>query len=190
MQAVVADRDGNPIWYYDVGAKQANLPIPIKLISNGHLLVNIQNGTTGTTLLREIDLAGATIREMDAATLQEKPRNAGHDLNELTSHHDFLPLNNGHLIVLVSAAEDFDNLPGYPGSTQVFGDALVDLDANWDPVWFWSAFDHLDVNRHLMGLPDWTHSNAVVYTPNDGDLLLSMRNQSWIIKIDYRDGVG
>jgi arylsulfate sulfotransferase len=190
MQAVVADRDGNPIWYYDVGADQANLPIPIKLISNGHLLVNIQSGTTGATLLREIDLAGDTVRQMDAATLQQKLQNAGHDLNELTFHHDFLPLNNGHVIVLGSAAQDFYDLPGYPGSTQVFGDVLIDLDANWNPVWFWSAFDHLDVNRHLMGLPDWTHSNAVVYTPNDGNLLLSIRNQSWIIKIDYRDGIG
>jgi len=26
------------------------------------------------------------------------------------------------------------------------------------------SFDHLDVNRHLNGLPDWTHSNAIVYT--------------------------
>lgn len=190
MQAVVADRDGNPIWYYDVGADQANLPIPIKLLSNGHLLVNIQSGTTGETLLREIDLAGDTIRQMDASTLQEKLLNAGHPLNQLTFHHDFLPLENGHLIVLGSAAQDFSNLPGYPGSTHVFGDVLIDLDLNWNPVWFWSAFDHLDVNRHLMGLPDWTHSNAVVYTSNDGNLLLSMRNQSWIIKIDYRDGNG
>jgi len=190
MQAVVADRDGNPIWYYDVGTDQASLPFPIKLVSNGHLLVNIQNGSTGATLLREIDLAGSTIRQMDAATLQEKLRKAGHALNELTFHHDFLPLENGHLIVLGSTAQDFDNLPGYPGSIQVFGDVLVDLDRNWNPVWFWSAFDHLAVNRHLMGLPDWTHSNAVVYTRNDGNLLLSVRNQSWIIKIDYRDGIG
>ena len=56
-------------------------------------------------------------------------------------------------------------------------------------AWAWSGFDHLDVNRHLMGLPDWTHSNAIIYTP-DGNLLLSMRHQSWILKIDYADGTG
>jgi len=48
----------------------------------------------------------------------------------------------------------------------------------------------LDVNRHLIGLPDWTHSNGLVYSPNDGDLILSMRNQSWVIKIDYNNGTG
>jgi hypothetical protein len=70
------------------------------------------------------------------------------------------------------------------------GDIVIDLDPNWNPVWVWSSFEHLDVNRHLMGLPDWTHSNTLVYTPNDGDLLLSIRNQSWILKIDYNNGSG
>jgi arylsulfate sulfotransferase len=190
MQAVVADRDGNPIWYYDVGAAQANLPIPIKLIPNGHMMVDIQMGATGATFLREVDLAGDTIRQLDAPTLQQELRDAGHELNSLSFHHDFLPLSNGHLIVLGSSTQDFTDLPGYPGTNQLTGDLLVDLDQDWNPVWFWSAFDHLDVNRHLMGFPDWTHSNAVVYTPNDGNLLVSMRNQSWILKIDYRNGMG
>src|SRR3984893_845244 len=190
MQAVVADRDGNPIWYYDVGAAQANLPIPIKLIPNGHMMVDIQMGATGATFLREVDLAGDTIRQLDAPTLQQELRDAGHELNSLSFHHDFLPLSNGHLIVLGSSTQDFTDLPGYPGTNQVTGDLLVDLDQDWNPVWFWSAFDHLDVDRHLMGFPDWTHSNAVVYTPNDGNLLVSMRNQSWILKIDYRNGMG
>ena len=41
-----------------------------------------------------------------------------------------------------------------------------------------------------MGFPDWTHSNAVVYSPDDGNLILSMRHQSWVLKIDYQDGQG
>ena len=127
---------------------------------------------------------------MDAPTLQQKLQDTGVVLDELDFHHDFLPLSNGHLVLLASVIKDFVDLPGYPGTTQVTGDVLVDLDQDWNPVWFWSAFDHLDVNRHLMGLPDWTHSNAVVYTPEDGNLLISMRNQSWILKIDYRNGVG
>jgi arylsulfate sulfotransferase len=190
MQAVVADRDGNPIWYYDVGADQENLPIPFKFMPNGHVVVNIQSGATGATCLREIDLAGRTIRQMDAPTLQQKLQAAGHPLKGLFFHHDLLPLSNGHLIVLGSATQDFNELRGYPGITQVVGDLLIDLDQNWNPTWFWSAFDHLDVNRHLMGLPDWTHSNAIVYTSNDSNLLLSMRNQSWIVKIDYQNGTG
>lgn len=41
-----------------------------------------------------------------------------------------------------------------------------------------------------MWFPDWTHSNAIIYSPDDGNLLLSMRHQSWVIKIDYQDGRG
>jgi hypothetical protein len=70
------------------------------------------------------------------------------------------------------------------------GDVLIDVDENWNPVWVWSSFDHLDINRHLMGLPDWTHSNAVIYSPVDGNILISMRHQSWVLKVDYENGAG
>jgi arylsulfate sulfotransferase len=99
-------------------------------------------------------------------------------------------LPNGHWVLLGQTSQSFTNLQGYPGDTVVLGDVLIDVDQNWNPVWVWSSFDHLDVNRHLMGLPDWTHSNAVVYSPVDGNILLSMRNQSWILKIDYQNGSG
>jgi arylsulfate sulfotransferase len=72
----------------------------------------------------------------------------------------------------------------------VQGDAIIDLDSDWNPVWAWNSFDHLDVNRHLFGLPDWTHANAVIYSPNDGNILVSMRHQSWILKLDYDNGAG
>ena len=105
-------------------------------------------------------------------------------------HHDLCLLPNGHIIVLANTHKKYTDLPGYPGDTEVLGDYLIDLDPNWNPVWVWSSFDHLDVNRHLMGLPDWTHSNAILYSANDGNLLLSMRHQSWVIKIDYENGAG
>jgi hypothetical protein len=115
---------------------------------------------------------------------------AGYDFVPGSFHHDFLPLANGHLIVLVNFQKNFTDLPGYPGTLAVTGDGLVDLDQNWNPVWAWNSFDYLDVNRHLNGLPDWTHSNAIVYSPEDGNLLLSMRHQSWVLKLDYNNGTG
>jgi hypothetical protein len=140
--------------------------------------------------LREVDLSGALIRDMDVSVLGQKMQAAGFDFVPTAYHHDLLPLANGHVIVLTYFAKSFTDLPGYPGTTAVVGDALIDLDQNWNPVWAWNSFDHLDVNRHLNGLPDWTHSNGIVYTPNDGNLLLSMRHQSWILKIDYSNGAG
>src|SRR5437763_1483531 len=37
---------------------------------------------------------------------------------------------------------------------------------------------------------DWLHVNAVSLSPTDGNLILSIRHQDWVIKIDYRDGAG
>jgi arylsulfate sulfotransferase len=191
IQSLFTDRDGNPIWYYDTGVQQGYFPATFKLLSNTHLIFSIAKGATFGTILREIDLAGNTIREMDMDSLDQKMQaRGGFDFVPMGYHHDFLPLANGHLIVLVNFYQNFTDLRDSPGTTAVLGDGLVDLDPDWNPVWAWSAFDHLDVNRHLQGLPDWTHANAVIYSPSDGNLLLSMRHQSWIAKIDYSNGAG
>jgi len=187
--AFFTDRDANPIWYYDVG--QGSYPYTFKLLPNGHMILNIVPPDSASTILREIDLAGNTIREMSTLALAQKMQAAGgFDFVPIGYHHDLVPLANGHVLVIVFCFKDFTNLPGYPGTTQVQGDGIVDLDANWNPVWAWNAFDYLDVNRHLNGLPDWTHSNALLYSASDGNLLLSMRHQSWVLKIDYNNGAG
>jgi arylsulfate sulfotransferase len=185
VQALFTDRDGNPIWYYPMEPNFS--PETIKFLPNGGLIFSLVNGSDSR--LREVDLGGNTIRELDITDLQQRAQSAGMDFVPINLHHDVLPLANGHLIVLVNFGKDFTDLPGYPGTIQVVGDGLIDLDENWNPVWSWNSFDHLDVNRHLNGLPDWTHSNAIVYT-QDGNLLLSMRHQSWILKIDYNNGMG
>lgn len=188
MQAFFTDRDGNPIWYYDVG--KGNWPFSYKLLPNGHFVFFITLPPPGVAIMREVDLTGATIREMNVNDLNAKMLAAGFQWAPTFYHHDMLPLDNGHLIVLTNFIKQFTDLPGYPGTMGVIGDGLIDLDENWNPVWAWSSFDHLDVNRHLNGLPDWLHGNGLVYTPQDGNLLFSMRHQSWVIKIDYENGTG
>jgi hypothetical protein len=185
--AFFTDRDANPIWYYDVGA--ANFPYTFKLLPNGHMILSITTNINAPTvsLLREIDLAGNTIRELPVNSLGEQMQAAGYDFVPQSFSHDFVPLDNGHLVVLTNFTRnvEINNV-----STPVIGDALVDLDENWNPVWAWNSFDYLDVNRHLSGLPDWTHGNGLVYSASDGNLLLSLRHQSWILKIDYNNGAG
>jgi len=186
MQAFFTDRDGNPIWYYPLPADSS--PETIKFLPNGHLILNIVNGPD--SLLREIDLAGNTIREMDISVLAQKMQAAGFNFVPVNLHHDLLPLDNGHLILLANFPKTLTNIVGYPGNVTFIGDGVIDLDENWDPVWAWNSFDYLNPNRHLNGLPDWTHSNALVYSPVDGNLLISMRHQSWILKLEYLNGTG
>lgn len=186
--AFFTDRDGNVIWYYSCGAQA--FPFPFKLLPNGNIVVVISPGLAAPDDLREIDLAGNTIQDLEIPTLQQKMQAEGYDFVPTSFHHDVLPLANGHILAIVNSTKNFTNLPGYPGTINVLGDGIVDLDQNFNPVWAWNGFDWLDINRHLEGLPDWTHSNALLYSPSDGDLLLSIRHQSWLIKIDYNNGTG
>ena len=193
------DLFGNVIWSYQFQGTSSDSIQPIKLLPNGHFAVVITPGSmaplfpappAGTIdVIREIDLAGTTIREISIADLNTKVKAAGYALTLEVFHHDVLPLANGHWIAIANTFKPFTNLPGFPGTTNVLGDVLVDLDENFNPVWVWNEFDHLDVNRHPFMFPDWTHTNAVVYS-DDGNLLVSVRNQNWLVKVDYRDGVG
>jgi hypothetical protein len=196
-QAVVVDPQGNLIWYFDDHSDpelQGQILDPAKLLSNGDILFNFSNGFSdgASSVLREIDLAGNTIWELTASQIQAKLAAAG-DFPGATvvgTHHDFVELPDGDIIVLVSLQQSFSNLIGISGMVTVTGDGLVELDHNHNPVWTWSAFDHLDVNRHPYMFPDWTHTNAILYSPSDHNLIISSRHQSWIIKIDYNDGHG
>jgi len=182
-------------------AKTADMEFlnPVKILPNGDFLLlfslSSQSLLSGPSplgvfsALREIDLAGRTVRQVTIHQLNQKLHDRGHpDLKLQTFHHDVEVLPNGHWIVIANQFR-----PGSDpeqGQTDIFGDVLIEIDNNLNPVWTWSTFDHLDLNRRPMWSPDWTHSNAVIYTPDDGNLLLSMRHQSWVIKIDYRNGKG
>lgn len=178
VEAVAADLQGNIIWYCPYGAT------PIKPMQNGHFIL------LQPFALLEVDLACNVVRDVSLYRLNQSLEASGHSYNLDSFSHDILTLPNGHWITIIQVSQNFADLPGYPGTTSVLGDIVVDIDPNSNVVWSWSAFDHLDITRYpYFGLPDWTHSNALVHT-GDGNLLLSMRAQSWILKIDYAEGTG
>ena len=200
LEAFATDLDGNMIWGYNYPDRDANSIVqPIKLLPNGDFGMIISYASQFVFMpslrsvintLREIDLAGNTVRELTLDVLNTRLKTAGYTFTLLDYHHDFAYLPNGHWIVIATLVKPYTDLPGYPGTTPVIGDALIDLDPDWKPVWVWNEFDHLDVNRHPMNFPDWTHTNAVVYSPDDGNLLVSIRHQNWVIKVDYQNGDG
>lgn len=185
--AVATDLSGNVIWYYDLGPQE--YPFPIKPLPNGHMLL-VATNSSGFSEVREIDLAGTIIDRISVDELNYGLALTDASFRAKVFHHDILALPNGHLIFLVQEAKPFD-LPGLAPGTLILGDALVDWDPHRRlPAWTWSTFDHLDINHAPFGYPDWSHSNAIIYAPDDGNLILSMRDQNWIIKINYRDGAG
>jgi arylsulfate sulfotransferase len=204
LSAVVTDLSGNVLWGYNPGASvPAGTGVgPIKLLPNGHFLVLFSNSNEdgSNSVVQEIDLAGTVIWQMTAAQLNAALAAAnsagtcggdGCNVTVVGNHHDFAILPNGHTVFIASTMKSV-TLTGATTPTNVLGDVLIDLDQNHNPVWVWNSFDgQLDVNRHPMGFPpDWLHSNAVVYSPDDKALMLSMRHQAWVMKINYNDGAG
>ena len=191
----VADLAGNIIWTYDTGMTEAFIANPVKMLPNGHFLINVSLGAPSgvDSTLIEVDLAGTTIWKMTVGNLNKALGLAtcpGCNITVVGTHHDFVALPNGHILVLASETLPESGLTGFPNPVNVTGDVIIDLDQNRKPVWVWSEFDHLDLNRHPIFFPDWTHTNGIIYSPDDKALIISVRHQDWVIKIDYNDGQG
>jgi hypothetical protein len=186
LQALVTDLDGNIIWYYQLAPGQ--LPFPIKQLPNGNMLLNIFNVDQSTNDMREVDLAGNVVYKVTADQINQSltQQNAGFDVEHF--HHDVQKLANDHYLILTNYTKNVTDTPGF---SDVVGDVIID----WDPkasavAWYWNTFDHLALQHDPMGPSDWTHANAIVYSPDDGAIVMSMRNQNWVIKINYQDGSG
>lgn len=203
-QVFASDLDGSVIWTYAYQHTVEDIVQGVQLLPNGDLLMTISflsslsypNQASLINEVREIDLAGNTVRSVTVDAVNQKLASSklrdgqGNIYLFKSFHHNVLALPNGHWVMLADYAKGFSNLPGIPGNVAVLGDALVDVDANGNPDWVWNTFDHLDVNRHPMNFPDWTHSNGMLYSADDHNLLLSVRHQNWIIKIEFLDGTG
>jgi hypothetical protein len=192
------DLQGNVIWayqYLDQGPMWAIYPV--RLLPNGHFLSMIAPGlpmpaspTSYLDVIREFDVAGNTIQQLSMTDLNTRLAANGFNVTLCEFSHDILLLPNSHYLVIANTQQSFTDLPGYPGVTVVTGDTVVDLDSNFQPTWLWNSFDHLDINRHPMQFPDWTHANSLAYSADDGNFLISLRHQNWVLKIDYENGAG
>src|SRR6267378_3031806 len=208
---IATDLSGRVEWYFD--AQQSGLGITNMITATllpGGTVIGMGNDRysvrNNRDVLREIDLAGNPVRETNLAAVNAQLAALGHE-TIYGFHHDAQRLPDGSLVVL-GYPERTVTINGVP--THYIGEQLVVLDQDFHVVWAWDAFDYLDVNRGpVLGeitrpgpgagptavvpvLPavDWLHVNAVSLSPTDGNLILSIRHQDWVIKIDYRNGAG
>ncbi len=216
-----ADLTGEIVWYY---------PVPGQLVRTygPTLMMNTTGAGTGTgpygvqtrqQVLREFDLAGNVVRQTNADRISEQLVALGTDPVG-RFNHDAVRLSNGHTLALVDAQRVFPaGTQGSKTPIDVIGELVIELDQNFQVVWFWNSFDHdgggnqLDINRASqipgncsinaqgqtpIGCPpallpgfrvgfDWLHANGVQLM-EDGNIMLSLRNQDWIVKISYQNG--
>jgi hypothetical protein len=176
------------------------------------------NQTGGGESLQMIDLTGHVVQETNVDRVNEQLIAMGTDPIS-TFNHDIRMLPNGHIMAITNTQKVFPaGTQGSAAPIDIIGTELVELDQNFQVYWYWDSFDHaggngqLDITRTaplneqcttsitgMNGCPavlltspanDWLHTNAVQYQPLDGSLVISIRNQDWVAKIDYNNGTG
>ena len=175
---------------------------------------------TREQILREFDLAGNTVRETNCDRVEEQLAAIGLQDALSDFNHDAIRLANGQTMVLGDVQRIFPaGTQGSTAPLDIVGTLIVVLDRNFQVLGYWDSFDHvctgsgcLDINRPgdgvcvtnmqaetsqgcppvLLSSPanDWLHANSLEYLTGDGDLLLSFRNQNWVVKVDYNNATG
>lgn len=75
----------------------------------------------------------------------------------------------------------YGNLP--VSRTALRGETCVSLSNFCPPIFLLS-------DNTAPAANEWLHGNCISYMASSGDLLVSMRDQDWVIKLDYKDGTG
>jgi Arylsulfotransferase (ASST) len=174
----------------------------------------------GDYLVYEIGLTGtqapAIVNQwsMQAANLQP-PITGQQPL--LDWDHEAIRLPNGWTAIVGSEEMLVTNLAQCPTAEfptnycDVLGDKIVVMDSAGNVQWVWDSFNasqfpYLDRPAVLgetctpvpQGCPitlapvaqDWLHANSLWYDPADGNLVINLRNQDWIVKVAYQNGAG
>jgi hypothetical protein len=190
VNLTATDLAGNIDWYYDpvVNNFQGYGP---SLVPGGTILMlgGKQDNLGGANTLREIDLAGDLLHETNVDAVNAQLAALG-QYPILDFNHDAQRLPNGDTAVIANTQRVID-VDGTP--TKYTGNMIIVLDQNFQVAWVWDAFAWLDTSRlgtDGEGPNDWLHGNSIAWSPEDGNLVFSMRAQDWVIKIDYGNGTG
>lgn len=199
---VAVDAKGEVVWYYESDTRIAG----IDRLSNGNLLFHLTDFRT-----KEVDLLGNTVTEWYAADRPTGPPNNSSAIpikGAQTLHHQPLETPMGTFMSFSANARQIENYYSSefdehaPRKTaMVMGDDIIEFDRDGNELWRWSTWDHLDPFRigyemteaywFVRGFPDhldWTHGNGLEYDPRDDSVIINLRIQDALIKIDRKSG--
>ena len=182
------DLSGRVVWYYDPQQAGLSNVMPNSIVPGGTMLLLGSDGLTQSSsipgsldVLREIDLAGDTIRETNVDAINAQLQALGQEhIYEL--HHEALRLPGGNTAVLGQTMQTING-------TDVVGDMVIVLGSNFQVIWTWDAFNYAQQISNgnpyhpvlgelcstgnpaaLCAVPDssaldWLHTNAISYSP-------------------------
>jgi arylsulfate sulfotransferase len=205
------DLNGNVVWYYN--PYDGLLGLMTQPVAGGYFWI-YGNGSTDpyTQPLREIDVAGNTIVETNVGRINEQLVAVGrHPLTDVD--HELRTLVNGNILMIGS----YDNIlgQGVQNGADILIDDLVILNPGLQMIWSWdittcgNCATMMPTSRYAIlgetckvgqgGCPpltppntvanDWLHANCAQLA-TDGSILMSLRHQDWVLKVDYGNGTG
>ena len=196
---IAVDHRGRMRWMRKLGKRVAG----IEQLENGNLFVHDTESCS-----REIDIAGETVRAWYAAQRPQGAFDGGIAVDVRSLHHQPHQMPNGNFLALSGHSRHVKDWPAsvhepnrVRADREIVGDMVVEFAASGEVMWSWDSFDHLDPYRigydaldaywHVRGFPgaaDWTHGNGVTYDQRDDSVLVSLRLQDCILKIDRKSG--
>lgn len=206
------DMTGAVLWYYPgrTAPYQKNA-YTIRAVPGGTFILHANNPkglVVKDQIWREVDLAGNTIRETNNTRVAEQINRP--DRAACTSFsHETIRLPNQHTLIICTEEKIFPaGTQGSKRGVDILGASIVDLDENLQVKWYWSGYDHLDISRSATlgeivnksngfapltlasSANDWLHANSLDYINSSGDITISLRNQDWVLKLNYKNGTG
>ncbi len=197
---VALDADNEVCWYYQADSFLEG----IDRLRNGNLIFHRWDFRTF-----EIDMLGNTVNQWYAARRPQGPAPGAIAVDTAGLHHQPKEMPNGNFLIFTASAREIDgyytdqhNLEAPRRRALVVGDGVAEMDrATGELLWEWSAFDHLDPFRigyggtddywslrGFEGALDWTHGNGAAYDARDDSVIVSLRHQDAIVKVDRTSG--
>src|SRR5579872_6922919 len=205
------DLSGKVVWYYD--ASDALGGLMTRPQAGGYFwFIGAENTDPYLQFIRKIDVAGNTVIETNLGRINEQLTATGQ--MPLTSiDHELRDFPNGNILMIGSLDRVLGS--GVQNGADIIFNELVVLNPGLQLNWSWNAVTcgncaaELPPTRAAIlgetctqgqgGCPpisppntianDWLHGNSA-YLAADGSILLSLRHQDWVLKIDYNNGSG
>lgn len=185
--ATVLDMQGRVVhqWVHEEGIQH------LKWLDNGNLLIQTLPPKDADGLQDIGGSAGAMI-ELDPSG------NTVWEHRDVTQHHDYVRLPNGHTVYLawekipVSVSRQIRGGHYHEEDPDaMWGDVVVEIDRSGETVKRWRSWEHLDFNLDVIcpleSHKEWTHANSLEVLDN-GDWLISFRLTSTIVIVDAETG--
>ena len=193
----IVDTFGEIVWY-QVGTRYSD----VRQLENGNLLF-----IEGNKIV-DMNLMGERIRELTAIFKPEKgPRKPG-EVHTPIFHHEVYPLPRGNFLTLSVEYRRYENYPtnvkdpdAPKEKANVVGDVAIEIRPDGSIRKKWPLLDYMDPRRIGWGslgpywdpffnkkTRDWSHGNAVIYSPEDNAILVTSRHQDATIKFRRKNG--